>query len=46
MEIQKELKDFLKAKDIKLYQQFILMSLNGVIFMTQFIAIKKLADAA
>ncbi|VDK87710.1 unnamed protein product [Litomosoides sigmodontis] len=46
MEIQKELKDFLKAKDIKLYQQFILMCLNGVIFMTQFIAIKKLADAA
>uniref|UniRef100_A0A8R1TQF5 Membrane insertase YidC/Oxa/ALB C-terminal domain-containing protein n=2 Tax=Onchocerca TaxID=6281 RepID=A0A8R1TQF5_ONCVO len=46
MEAQKEMKDFLKSKDIKLSRQFLLMSLNGAIFMTQFIAVKKLADAA
>uniref|UniRef100_A0AAF5RX91 60Kd inner membrane protein n=1 Tax=Wuchereria bancrofti TaxID=6293 RepID=A0AAF5RX91_WUCBA len=46
MEAQKELKDFLKTKDIKLYRQFIFMSLNGAIFMTQFIAVKKMADVA
>ncbi|KAM3721847.1 Mitochondrial inner membrane protein OXA1L [Dirofilaria immitis] len=46
MEAQKEMKDFLKSKDIKLYRQFLFMSLNGAIFMTQFIAVKKLADAA
>uniref|UniRef100_A0A0R3RIF4 Mitochondrial inner membrane protein OXA1 n=1 Tax=Elaeophora elaphi TaxID=1147741 RepID=A0A0R3RIF4_9BILA len=45
METQKELKDFLKTKNIKLYRQFMFMSLNGAIFMTQFIAVKKLADA-
>ncbi|VBB31743.1 unnamed protein product [Acanthocheilonema viteae] len=46
METQKELKDFLKAKDIKLYRQFMFMSFNGAIFMTQFIAVKKLSDVA
>ncbi|KAK6105698.1 60Kd inner membrane family protein [Brugia pahangi] len=46
METQKELKDFLKTKNIKLYRQFIFMSLNGAIFMTQFIAVKKMADVA
>ncbi|EFO24435.2 hypothetical protein LOAG_04051 [Loa loa] len=46
MEAQKELKDFLKTKDIKLYRQFMFMSLNGAIFMTQFIAVKKLADVS
>uniref|UniRef100_A0A915PKK1 Membrane insertase YidC/Oxa/ALB C-terminal domain-containing protein n=1 Tax=Setaria digitata TaxID=48799 RepID=A0A915PKK1_9BILA len=46
MEAQKEMKDFLKSKDIKLYRQFMIMSLNGAIFMTQFIAVKKLADVA
>lgn len=46
METQKELKDFLKTKNIKLYRQFVFMSLNGAIFMTQFIAVKKMADVA
>ncbi|VDN01748.1 unnamed protein product [Thelazia callipaeda] len=46
MQAQMELKDFLKAKDIKLYRQFLIMSLNASIFMTQFVAVKKLADVA
>ncbi|CAG9530336.1 unnamed protein product [Cercopithifilaria johnstoni] len=46
IEIQKEMRDFLKTKNIKLYRQFIFMSLNGAIFMTQFIAVKKLADVS
>ncbi|VDO53824.1 unnamed protein product [Onchocerca flexuosa] len=46
MEAQKEMKDFLKSKDIRLSRQFLFMSLNGAIFMTQFIAVKKLADVA
>ncbi|VDK42625.1 unnamed protein product [Gongylonema pulchrum] len=31
-------------RDIKLYRQFLIMSLNGAIFMTQFIAVKKMSD--
>uniref|UniRef100_A0A7E4W3K0 Mitochondrial inner membrane protein OXA1 n=1 Tax=Panagrellus redivivus TaxID=6233 RepID=A0A7E4W3K0_PANRE len=40
-----EQRDFMKSKDIKLGRQFIVMIANGGVFMTQFFAIRRMAQA-
>ncbi|PIO71498.1 hypothetical protein TELCIR_06598 [Teladorsagia circumcincta] len=39
-----EQRDFLKAKDIRLGRQFLILLANGAVFATQFFAIRKMVD--
>ncbi|KAK5980145.1 Inner membrane protein [Trichostrongylus colubriformis] len=39
-----EQRDFLKAKDIRLGRQFLILMANGAVFATQFFAIRKMID--